>query len=80
MTEAEAASHELGLSCLGSGRLGAVALQHSMETADMARGTLPCGGLTRRQIEGVSLDRLTRPLLGLGRWLGRWTRPPRRHP
>ena len=78
MTEAEAALRELGLSRLGSGRLGAAALQQSFQRAEMAQGLFPCGSLTRRQIEGARLDALTPPLPVLARWLDRWRQKRRR--
>lgn len=80
MTEAEAAARELCLSRLGSGRFSAAALQRALGASDLTHPVLPCGGLTRHQIEGVRFDRLTDLLASLGRWFGHQaspTHPPR---
>lgn len=80
MTEAEAAARELCLSRLGSGRFSAAALQRDFDTADLTHPVLPCGGLTRHQIEGVRFDRLTDLLARFGRRFGQAaspTHPPR---
>ncbi len=77
MTEAEAAAREICLSRLGSGRFSAAALQRGLD-ADLTHPVLPCGGLTRHQIEGVRFDRLTDLLASFGRWLGHVASPTHR--
>lgn len=76
MTMAKAAAREICLSRIGSGspqtgRFTAAALQHGLDTARTCHPVLPCGGLTRDQIDAVNFDRLTRLFAGLARWLGR---------
>ena len=64
MTVADAFAREMALSRLGSGRLTAPALQRGFESVETTHGLMPVGGMTRRQIDGVRLDRL------LSGWFG----------
>ncbi|GGW44650.1 hypothetical protein GCM10011452_36250 [Gemmobacter lanyuensis] len=60
---ADAAKDELALSCLGSGRLGATALQDSQQRLVLSNGALPGGGLTRQQMDTFPLDPLVAGLV-----------------
>jgi len=60
-------THTLRMSCIGSGRLSAPAMQRAMEHAktQMPQTHLHGGGLTLGQIHEIRLDRLTGRVAGL---------------
>ena len=58
MTATGSMTQALSLSRLVSSRLGPSALQSRLDEVEGTQMLMPCGGLTRRQIEGASLPRL----------------------
>lgn len=77
MTARDADARALSLARLAPSRLGPMALQRGLDDMDCVQTFLPCGGLTRRQIDDVSFA----PLAGLiARLRVRLARLVPRHP
>lgn len=70
MTATVAMAQALCLSRLVPSRLGPSALQSRLDEVEGTQMLMPCGGLTRRQIEGASLPRLADLAARLRRRLG----------
>ena len=66
-----ASARAISLSRNAPGRLGPSALQSSFGRLDTCQTIMPCGGLTRRQIDGASFAGWA----GLASWLGRRLAP-----
>ncbi len=58
MTVASPAATSLCLPLIASSRLGPSALQSRLDEMDMGQTLMPCGGMTRHQIDGASFGSL----------------------
>lgn len=69
MTASGAAARSCHLSHDAPGRLGPSALQSAFDRVEPVQSVMPCGGLTRSQIDGVSFAGLADLVSGLRRKL-----------